>query len=56
MSFWTLFSHIKKKEIPMTAPVEMKMVNNGEKMEKVDMAFLYHSTDVGTIGSDGKKV
>jgi hypothetical protein len=56
MSFWTLFSHIKKKEIPMTAPVEMKMVNKGEKMEKVDMAFLYQSTDVGTIGSDGKKV
>ena len=56
MSFWTLFSHIKKKEIPMTAPVEMKMVNKGEKMEKVDMAFLYQSTEVGTIGSDGKKV
>ena len=56
MSFWTLFSHIKKKEIPMTAPVEMKMVNKGEKMEKVDMAFLYQSTEVGAIGSDGKKV
>lgn len=56
MSFWTLFSHIKKKEIPMTAPVEMKMENKGEKMEKVDMAFLYQSTDVGTTGPDGKKV
>ena len=34
MSFWTLFSHIKKKEIPMTAPVEMKMEDKGEKIEK----------------------
>jgi hypothetical protein len=25
-------------------------------MEKVNMAFLYQSTDVGTIGSDGKKI
>ena len=56
MSFWTLFSHIKKKEIPMTAPVEMKMENKGEKMEKVDMAFLYQNTNVGTTGPDGKKV
>lgn len=56
MSFWTLFSHIKKKEIPMTAPVEMKMENKGEKMEKVDMAFLYQSPDVGTTGPDGSKV
>ena len=56
MSFWTLFSHIKKKEIPMIAPVEMKMENKGEKMEKVDMAFLYQNTNVRTTGPDGKKV
>ncbi|MEN8772286.1 MAG: heme-binding protein [Akkermansiaceae bacterium] len=56
MSFWTLFSHIKKKDIPMTAPVEMKMENKGDKMEKVNMAFLYQNTEVGTTGADGKKV
>ena len=56
MSFWTLFSHIKKKDIPMTAPVEMKMENKGDRMEKVNMAFLYHNTGVGSTGADGKKV
>lgn len=56
LSFWTLFSHIKKKDIPMTAPVEMKMEEKNEKMEKVNMAFLYQSTEVGEIGADGKKI
>jgi hypothetical protein len=55
-SFWTLFGHIKKKDIPMTAPVEMKMEENGEKMEKVNMAFLYQNTEVGETGADGKKI
>ncbi len=55
-SFWTLFSHIKKKDIPMTAPVEMKMENKGDKLEKVNMAFLYQDTGVGTTGADGKKI
>ena len=56
MSFWTLFSHIKKEEIPMTSPVEMKMEKKGEKMEKVNMAFLYQTTEVGKAGADGKKI
>lgn len=56
MSFWTLFSHIKKKDIPMTAPVEMKMEKKNDKMEKVNMAFLYQTTEVGKAGADGKKV
>lgn len=56
MSFWTLFGHIKKKDIPMTAPVEMKMESKDGKMEKVNMAFLYQNTGVGTTGADGKKV
>jgi len=55
-SFWTLFGHIKKKDIPMTAPVEMKMEEKGEKMEKINMAFLYQNTDVGETGVDGKKI
>ena len=56
MSFWTLFGHIKKKDIPMTAPVEMKMEQKGDRMEKVNMAFLYQNTGVGKTGADGKKV
>jgi hypothetical protein len=56
MSFWTLFSHIKKKDIPMTSPVEMKMEKKGDTMEKVNMAFLYQTTKVGNVGANGKKV
>lgn len=55
-SFWTLFNHIKKKDIPMTAPVEMKMEEKDEKMEKVNMAFLYQNTQIGQTGADGKKI
>ena len=55
-SFWTLFNHIKKKDIPMTAPVEMKMEDKGNKLKKVNMAFLYQDTGVGTTGADGKKI
>jgi len=56
LSFWTLFSHIKKKDIPMTAPVEMKMEEKDGKMEKVNMAFLYQNTEVGKTGADGKSI
>jgi hypothetical protein len=56
MSFWTLFGHIKKKDIPMTSPVEMKMEQKGDRMEKVNMAFLYQNTEVGKTGADGKKI
>ena len=56
MSFWTLFGHIKKKDIPMTSPVEMKMEQQGDRMEKVNMAFLYQNTGVGKTGADGRKV
>lgn len=55
--FRTLFSHIKSKGIPMTAPVEMKMeevANQGMQME--EMAFLYQSPQVGKTGSDGEFV
>lgn len=55
-TFFTLFNHIKKKDIPMTAPVEMKMEEKNDKMEKVNMGFLYQNTEVGEIGADGKKI
>lgn len=52
-AFWTLFSHIKKHDIPMTAPVEMGI--DGEN-KQTSMAFLYQNGKVGTAGPDGTKV
>lgn len=55
--FWTLFGHIKRQDIEMTAPVEMKMgeKENGE-LEMVEMAFLYRHTQQGKTGKDGDRV
>lgn len=55
-TFFRLFRHIKSKGIPMTAPVEMEMAEDGKSLEMVGMAFLYQDTDVGSLGGDGKKV
>jgi hypothetical protein len=55
-AFWILFGHIKKNDIPMTAPVEMAMGESGDRLEKSSMAFLYQSPEVGTAGPDGDKV
>ena len=55
--FRRLFSHIKSKGIPMTAPVEMTMregENNDMQME--EMAFLYQNTQVGKTGGDGDTI
>jgi hypothetical protein len=49
-SFWTLFQHIKKNDVPMTAPVEMTM---SDEMREIDMAFLYEGPEQGEAGSDG---
>ena len=56
MSFWRLFGHIKKKDIPMTAPVEMDMEKKDDEMKRASMAFLYQDTDVGSVGTDGAKI
>jgi hypothetical protein len=56
MAFWTLFLHIKRKDIPMTAPVEMPMADAGGKLEQAGMAFLYQNGEVGETGADGTKV
>lgn len=51
-AFWTLFQHIKKNEIAMTAPVEMQSsVGDGEGAA---MAFLYGSTRQGATGQQGE--
>ena len=49
-SFWTLFRHIKKNDVQMTAPVEMTM---NDDMRQTDMAFLYEGPDQGEAGRDG---
>lgn len=56
MAFWRLFGHIKKKDIPMTAPVEMDMEKKGDEMKRATMAFLYQDTNVGAPGADGEKI
>jgi hypothetical protein len=55
LAFWTLFSHIKRNDIPMTAPVEKTMSADAD-MKMSAMGFLYQNEKVGTIGADGKKV
>lgn len=55
-AFWTLFSHIKKNDIPMTAPVEMGMESQNGDLQQASMAFLYQNGKVGTTGRDGTKV
>jgi hypothetical protein len=55
-SFWTLFSHIRKNGIPMTAPVEMAVEPTTGGMRRLSMAFLYQKSDVGKPGRQGARV
>lgn len=56
-AFMKLFRHIQRNDIPMTAPVEMKMDESGKNGMKMDrMAFLYQSPEVGKTGADGVEV
>ncbi len=55
-AFWTLFRHIQRHNIPMTAPVEMAMEPADDLLRQASMAFLYQDTDVGTTGPDGETV
>ena len=48
-AFWSLFQHIKKRNIPMTAPVQMDYRNQGDNKSWV-MSFLYKNPDVGKTG------
>ncbi len=55
--FMTLFRHIKRQEIPMTAPVEMKLDAEGKEAADMEqMAFLYQNQNVGKTGADGEDV
>ncbi|HYV34493.1 MAG TPA: heme-binding protein [Gemmataceae bacterium] len=52
-AFWILFTHIKKKDISMTAPVEMTYSATGkDELQGQSMGFLYSSTKQGEAGKD----
>jgi hypothetical protein len=54
-AFWTLFTHIKKNDIAMTAPVEMTYGEGGtDKLQPKAMAFLYRSPKQGKAVTDEK--
>ena len=55
-AFWTLFRHIKRQSIPMTAPVEMELREQNDALEQNSMAFLYQHGEVGNTGQDGENV
>ncbi len=55
-AFWPLFQHIKRRDIAMTAPVEMDyhgMSADGEA-DAWAMSFLYREPSLGETGSDGR--
>lgn len=52
-NFFTLFNHIKKNNIEMTAPVEMTMAEKNGKYTESSMAFLYQETTLGKTGAQG---
>lgn len=56
MPFFTLFAHIKRNGIPMTAPVELAMEPEDGTLQQKSMAFLYQNGKVGKTGADGKSV
>ena len=51
--FSQLFFHIQKNNIPMTAPVEIQLATAGDGLTMTGMAFMYESTNQGTLGQDG---
>lgn len=55
--FMTLFRHIKNNDIPMTAPVEMKLdADEKESPDMEQMGFLYQNQSVGKTGADGEEI
>jgi hypothetical protein len=55
-SFWTLFMHIKRNDIPMTAPVQMEVKPSNTGLDRAGMAFLYQNDQVGQTGAAGRSV
>jgi len=50
--FMTLFQHIKRNDIAMTAPVEMGHASAQPDARETSMAFLYRKPDMGSTGTD----
>lgn len=55
MTFPRLFRHIKKQDIKMTSPVEMKISDEEKSLKMNKMGFLYRDSSI-TNTSDNKKV
>ncbi len=59
-AFWPLFNHIKKHDIAMTSPVEMRYrglgSSNAGLPESWSMGFLYRTRDLNDTGRDGDVV
>lgn len=53
-AFWTLFNHIKERDIAMTAPVEVTYASNEKATKKTSMSFLYRTTEQGSLGPADK--
>jgi hypothetical protein len=57
-AFFPLFNHIKRREIAMTAPVEMNYEGidaaSTRKPDSWTMSFLYRAPELGATGSDPK--
>jgi hypothetical protein len=55
--FWKLFLHIKSRDIPMTAPVEMEYrgidLAGSPEDQSWSMAFLYREPSLGATGTSG---
>jgi hypothetical protein len=55
--FGTLFDHIKKNKIAMTAPVEMTYQGaDAPQTRPASMAFMYKSPETGPTGTQGKVI
>lgn len=53
-AFWTLFMHIKRNGVAMTAPVEMNLDGGpADAAREESMAFLYEEPNQGRAGRDG---
>ncbi len=56
-TFWPLFNHIKKHDIAMTSPVEMRYAGMGSdaaaQPQAWSMAFLYRTPEMNATGVEG---
>ncbi len=53
-AFWTLFNHIKDRDIAMTTPVQMDYTGSGDEGRQSSMAFLYGRPELGPAGPAGR--